>query len=208
MARIKTLLFSVTVSVLILGPLVVLAEEAQFLTTLDVEINSQEDCLSVILAHEDSIISAVADARGEVSGSNFYQESIEISGSEDYICLVSFKLVSEESWIEDGKVMAKKEWDCSAASEEPEFDSAGNPSCKSVLREVKKEADQVKIGISSGRDVFLEEFSSGPVQKISHLETFSESVPWWYYISILVVLIILFPAITFAYGNYTRRNKK
>ena len=51
-------------------------------------------------------------------------------------------------------------------------------------------------------DVFLTQSVVGAEQVIEHREP--HNVPWWYYIGALVVLVVIFPAITIAYGRVAR----
>ena len=186
----------------LLLPAAALAEEEQFIVSLDTKISSVDQCLSAVWQNEKKIIKAIVEQEEGISGSSFYQESAQASFDLENGCLANLQIVSDHPEIQEGKVISKKEWACSATFEEPKFNSAGQSSCASVLLEVKKEADQVKINVTGSGDVFLTQSVVGAEQVIEHREP--HNVPWWYYIGALVVLVVIFPAITIAYGRVAR----
>lgn len=203
----KGILFSL-LFIWLLIPVTVLAQEEQFIISLNTEIVSKEDCLAKILENDKKILSKLASLEGELSGSAFYAETAKINLDAAQSCQASLQIVSDKFEVTNEKIIAKKEWKCSAAAEQPKYNGAGQPSCASVLLEVKKEADRIALTVSRRGDVFLKEFAAGREEIIEHREP--SNIPWWYYLGALLVMVVIFPAITVAYGHIVRRkdNKK
>lgn len=189
-------------------PNFVFAQEEQFITSLDAEVVSAEDCLAKILENEDKIITKLVSLEGELSGSSFYSKTAKADYSVEKTCQASLQIVSDQIEVTEEKLITKKEWKCSAAAEQPKFNSAGQPSCASILLEVNKEADQVELNVATRGDIFLKKFVAGDKETIEHRQP--SNVPWWYYFSVFMVMVVIFPAITLAYGRVTknRDNRK